>query len=94
MKIEGPNGNEFPKNKARSFQNYLVAVENNNDCQFNFTFKRGDKGALKLNKPLIETKIEPEGAEVRRAVLWYWPNNAQLTFIELFDKDGRVLLSV
>ena len=76
----------------KSFDNYLVAVVSNKDLEFNFRFKLGNKSDLKPNRKLKETKIEPEGTEVKRAVVWYNSKNAGLTYIELFDKDGRKLL--
>ena len=47
---------------------------------------------MKTYDPLKETKIEPEGTEVKRAVVWYWTKNSVLTNIELYDKDGLKLL--
>ena len=70
----------------------MVAVQNNNAGNFNFKFKRGDTSDLKSNEPLNETKIQPEGAEVKRAVVWFLPSDGFLTFIELFAKDDRKLL--
>ncbi len=76
----------------KSFDNYLVAVESNNEFQFNFRFKLGDISDLQSDKPLEETKIQPEGAEVKRAVIWYGSDNRVLLYMELFDKDGHKLL--
>ena len=41
---------------------------------------------------LKEAKNTLEGAEVKRAVVWYNPKNGLLLYIELFDKDCRKLL--
>jgi hypothetical protein len=41
---------------------------------------------------LTTTKIEPEAAEVKRAVVWYSADQRILSYIELIDKDGRKLL--
>ncbi len=30
---------------------------------------------MKTYDPLKETKIEPEGAEVKRAVVWFYPDD-------------------
>ncbi len=66
---------ECPPKKTQSFENYLVAVENNNKCSFNFKFKQGEKSNLKSSEPLKEIMIEPDGTEVKRAIVWYNPAN-------------------
>jgi hypothetical protein len=76
----------------KSFNNYLVAVENNSSWEFNFRFKFGDKSNLKSSELLKETKIHPEGAKIKRAVVWYNSENRYLTCIELFNKAGYKLL--
>ena len=82
-----------PPEVAQSYDNYLIAIKNSGiNCEFNFIFKKGDESNLKSNKQLKETKIEPEGIEVKRAVIWYNPLLSSLTCIELFDKNGRKLL--
>ncbi len=70
----------------------MVAVQNNYDGEFNFCFKLGIKSDLNSSEQLKETKIEPEGAQVKRAVVWYNPSTSLLTSIELFDKDGLKIL--
>jgi hypothetical protein len=41
---------------------------------------------------LAELKIEPEGSEVRRVIIWFNLNSRWLTGIELFDEnDMRIL---
>jgi hypothetical protein len=49
MDIEEEQDYEYPPKDAQSFDNYLVAVQNcgTGDCDFNFTFKRGDTSDLK-----------------------------------------------
>ncbi len=92
MPIVKVQDNEYPPNNVRSFDNYLVAVENNSSWEFNFRFKKGDKSNLKSSEQLKEITINPEGTEIKRAVVWYDPSEGALTCIELFDKDGCKLL--
>jgi hypothetical protein len=43
---------ECPQNDKQAFENYLVAIENNNGLYFNFRFKQGDKSDLKAFEQL------------------------------------------
>ena len=47
---------------------------------------------MESNEPLKEIKILPEGTEVNRVVVWYESESGYLSYIELYDKEGRKLL--
>ena len=90
-----PISKSFPIKQARSFDHYLIAVENfwTGNVNFNFVFSNGVKIDLVADKPMKECKIQP-GRDVKRIVLWFNPVNAVLTSIQLFDKFGLKLINM
>jgi hypothetical protein len=62
----------FPIKQARSFDHYLIAVENfwTGNVNFNFVFSNGVKIDLVADKPIQVCKIQP-GRDVKRILLWF-----------------------
>ena len=73
--------------------NYITSVWCHRDYSFfNFGFQNGTKSELNtFGVPLTELKIDMS-SKIRRVVLWYGDLQGILGGIQLFGKDGEILL--
>jgi len=89
--IQGVAQIVLPENGIFSYDNHLVAIENN-AWEFNFVLSGGNRTNLYINSPNARIAcIEPENSIIRKIVVNY-DQRDYTTGFKFFNEDGFILL--